>query len=184
MIGGGIPVKYCPFCGVGLQDEMKFCPTCGKEYQGAISEEKDRKTSADGEITEKSVSKENVAPKKKRDFRRLRIGGAIFLAFALVVGAWVLFKPSFSENASKIKKKSKSVVMIYCYDNFGNVRATGSGFVAYNDTLSCVQWCAHAKECVGEEMYEQMEKPEKRRFWRAILKEIRFGMDRTIDLYF
>ena len=30
------------------------------------------------------------------------------------------------------------------------------GFVAYNDTLSCVQWCAHAKECVGEEMYEQM----------------------------
>ena len=30
------------------------------------------------------------------------------------------------------------------------------GFVAYNDTLSCVQWCAHAKECVGEEMYNQM----------------------------
>ena len=30
------------------------------------------------------------------------------------------------------------------------------GFVAYNDTLSCVQWCAHAKQCVGEEMYEQM----------------------------
>ena len=30
------------------------------------------------------------------------------------------------------------------------------GFVAYNDTLSCVQWCAHAKECVGEEMYEKM----------------------------
>lgn len=30
------------------------------------------------------------------------------------------------------------------------------GFVAYNDTLSCVQWCAHAKDCVGEAMYEQM----------------------------
>ena len=27
------------------------------------------------------------------------------------------------------------------------------GFVAYNDTLSCVQWCKYAKECVGEEMY-------------------------------
>lgn len=35
-----------------------------------------------------------------------------------------------------------------------------------------------------EEMYAMMEKPEKRRFWRAILKEIRFSMDRTIDLYF
>lgn len=32
------------------------------------------------------------------------------------------------------------------------------GFIAYNDTLSCVQWCAHARECVGEEMYEAMMK--------------------------
>ena len=35
-----------------------------------------------------------------------------------------------------------------------------------------------------EEVYWKMERPEKRRFWRAILKEIRFGKDRTIDLYF
>ncbi len=30
------------------------------------------------------------------------------------------------------------------------------GFVAYNDTLSCVQWCRYAKQCVGEEMYNHM----------------------------
>lgn len=30
------------------------------------------------------------------------------------------------------------------------------GFIAYNDTLSCVQWCQYAKQCVGEEMYEHM----------------------------
>lgn len=30
------------------------------------------------------------------------------------------------------------------------------GFIAYNDTLSCIQWCEHAKECVGEEMYNHM----------------------------
>ena len=30
------------------------------------------------------------------------------------------------------------------------------GFMAYNDTLSCVQWCQYARECVGDEMYEQM----------------------------
>ena len=30
------------------------------------------------------------------------------------------------------------------------------GFIAYNDTLSCVQWCEHARKCVGDEMYEQM----------------------------
>ena len=32
------------------------------------------------------------------------------------------------------------------------------GFVAYNDTLSCVQWCKYAKQCVGEEMYDYMMK--------------------------
>lgn len=30
------------------------------------------------------------------------------------------------------------------------------GFLAYNDTLSCVQWCKYAKQCVGEEMYNHM----------------------------
>ena len=30
------------------------------------------------------------------------------------------------------------------------------GFVAYNDALSCVQWCQYAKQCVGEEMYNHM----------------------------
>ena len=30
------------------------------------------------------------------------------------------------------------------------------GFVAYNDTLSCVQWCKYAKQCVGEETYNHM----------------------------
>ena len=27
------------------------------------------------------------------------------------------------------------------------------GFIIYNDTLSCIQWCKYAKECVGEDMY-------------------------------
>jgi len=30
------------------------------------------------------------------------------------------------------------------------------GFVAYNDTLNCVMWCEHAKDCVGEAMYNHM----------------------------
>ena len=28
--------------------------------------------------------------------------------------------------------------------------------VVYNDTLSCVQWCKYARQCVGDAMYEQM----------------------------
>ncbi len=30
------------------------------------------------------------------------------------------------------------------------------GFVAYQELISCIKWCAYARECVGEERYEQM----------------------------
>lgn len=29
------------------------------------------------------------------------------------------------------------------------------GFVAYNNVVSCIQWCKYAKLCVGEEMYNR-----------------------------
>lgn len=36
------------------------------------------------------------------------------------------------------------------------VACEACGFIAYNDTLSCVQWCQYARKCVGDEMYEHM----------------------------
>lgn len=30
------------------------------------------------------------------------------------------------------------------------------GFIVYNDIQSCIKWCAKARECVGDEMYERM----------------------------
>jgi len=32
------------------------------------------------------------------------------------------------------------------------------GFVIYNDIQSCINWCKHAKLCVGNELYEKMKK--------------------------
>ena len=29
------------------------------------------------------------------------------------------------------------------------------GFVAYNDAQSCLQWCAYARDCVGDALYEK-----------------------------
>jgi len=29
------------------------------------------------------------------------------------------------------------------------------GFIAYNDTQNCLKWCAYAKQCVGEEIYNR-----------------------------
>ena len=41
------------------------------------------------------------------------------------------------------------------------------GFVVYNDTLSCVQWCKYARKCVGDEMYEKMMEIAQRQKQRA-----------------
>jgi len=32
------------------------------------------------------------------------------------------------------------------------------GFIIYNDIESCIQWCTHAKDCVGEELYNKLKK--------------------------
>ena len=35
------------------------------------------------------------------------------------------------------------------------------GFVVYNDIKSCVQWCKHARLCIGDELYNKLMKAEK-----------------------
>lgn len=47
-----------------------------------------------------------------------------------------------------------SVIEIFSTDT--QVACEKCGFVAYNDSLSCVQWCKYARKCVGDEMYEHM----------------------------
>ncbi len=49
-----------------------------------------------------------------------------------------------------------NIIEIFSVDT--SVTCENCGFVAYNDTLSCVQWCKYAQQCVGEEMYAHMMK--------------------------
>jgi hypothetical protein len=30
------------------------------------------------------------------------------------------------------------------------------GFIVYNDIISCIRWCRHARECMGEETYRRL----------------------------
>ena len=30
------------------------------------------------------------------------------------------------------------------------------GFVAFNDVQSCYQWCEHAEQCLGSELYRKL----------------------------
>ena len=54
----------------------------------------------------------------------------------------------------KICPNCGNVIELFSIDT--QVACDNCGFVAYNDTLSCVQWCEYARKCVGDEMYEKM----------------------------
>lgn len=56
----------------------------------------------------------------------------------------------------KICPKCGSIIELFSIDT--EVACEHCGFVAYNDTLSCVQWCEYARKCVGDEMYEHLMK--------------------------
>ena len=47
---------------------------------------------------------------------------------------------------------------IEIFSNEAGAKCLKCGFVIYNDTVSCVQWCEYAKECVGEKTYETVMK--------------------------
>jgi DNA-directed RNA polymerase subunit RPC12/RpoP len=65
-------------------------------------------------------------------------------------------KPRTPTIQEKICPQCGSIIELFSIDT--QVPCDNCGFIAYNDTLSCVQWCEHARKCVGDEMYEQMMK--------------------------
>lgn len=63
-------------------------------------------------------------------------------------------KPKTSTIHEKTCPQCGEIIELFSIDT--QVACEKCGFVAYNDTLSCVQWCKYAKQCVGEEMYNTM----------------------------
>ena len=63
-------------------------------------------------------------------------------------------KPRTPTIQEKVCPQCGSLIEMFSIDT--QMACEKCGFVAYNDTLSCVQWCQYAKECVGEEMYAHM----------------------------
>jgi ribosomal protein S27E len=56
----------------------------------------------------------------------------------------------------KVKKCPQCGGEVEVFSNDVAVKCTQCGFVVYNDIASCVQWCKHAQECVGIEMFERL----------------------------
>ena len=63
-------------------------------------------------------------------------------------------KPRTPTLHEKICPNCGNVIELFSIDT--QVACDNCGFVAYNATLSCVQWCEYARKCVGDEMYEKM----------------------------
>ena len=63
-------------------------------------------------------------------------------------------KPRTPTIIEKICPQCSELIEMFSIDT--QMTCEKCGFIAYNDTLSCVQWCAHARECVGDEMYAAM----------------------------
>ncbi|MBR6113741.1 MAG: hypothetical protein IKQ10_01005 [Oscillospiraceae bacterium] len=63
-------------------------------------------------------------------------------------------RPRTPTITEKICPNCGEVIELFSIDT--EVACEKCGFVAYNDQLSCVQWCKYAKACVGEQMYASL----------------------------
>ncbi|MCE5194213.1 MAG: hypothetical protein LLF28_01970 [Nitrospiraceae bacterium] len=58
----------------------------------------------------------------------------------------------------KIKKCPDCNSEVEVFSTDIEVQCSNCGFTVYNDIGSCIQWCKHAKECVGEDLYRKLKK--------------------------
>ena len=63
-------------------------------------------------------------------------------------------KPRTPTIIEKVCPNCGSIIELFSIDT--QMPCEKCGFVAFNDTLSCVQWCKYARKCVGDAMYEHM----------------------------
>ena len=140
-------MKYCPYCGAGLDADMRFCPNCGKPFEeGKANSHINGKHDKEETDTYSNPTYSipcNVVPVKKNR------GGIIALVIAVILSGLVaglyfggVFKPKeesvvlpFSDNTAAIAEASNSVVMLSCYDKDGENYATASGFVVFDDSV-------------------------------------------------
>ena len=55
-----------------------------------------------------------------------------------------------------IKKCPQCGEEIELFSNDVAVTCTNCGFVVHNNIASCIQWCKHARECLGAGMFEKL----------------------------
>jgi hypothetical protein len=55
----------------------------------------------------------------------------------------------------KVKRCPECGAEVEVFSNLSVNPCSKCGFQVYSDAMNCIHWCRYAKECVGEELYEQ-----------------------------
>lgn len=140
-------MKYCPYCGQQLQDDMAFCRKCGKKYPEEEMNQDHDKVSNPVNITKDEVSAQKSNRPKQRN-RKIGIVVVVAVCAILALTAAIAMivislgnqqreteelqqmQPAEEqqENTS-ISDASQSVLYLEVYDDQDELIATASGFL-------------------------------------------------------
>ena len=137
-------MKYCPYCGAGLNEEMDFCPKCGQRFVDASSGA-EQKAENNGMPSSISVKQRDGKAKTKNSLPRY---GAIIIIAALLIVA-VLFFWFFGGFGipRPVLASRGSVVRVISEYHFSDDIGIGSGFIIASDNYnSYVVTNAHVVE--------------------------------------
>ncbi|MBR2484269.1 MAG: trypsin-like peptidase domain-containing protein [Oscillospiraceae bacterium] len=132
-------MKYCPFCGFGLRDEMIFCPKCGKCFPNVLEDKRgtdsiradSKREMQEAVVTQVSVDAAAVQT-VKRSFKPM-IWLVLTLA-AVSVAVGVFFGTGESEDTISITDAANSVLYLEVFDDIDCLIATASGFIIEDGT--------------------------------------------------
>lgn len=141
-------MKYCPFCGSGLQDAMVFCPKCGKRFLDAFENpetigqldsesslpeypEESTQGSASTQVVDDASKADSIPPKEPIRKPIKRKTGLVLLSaiFVVAVIALIFFGKNDDESGISITDAANSVLYLEVFDDKDNVIATASGFI-------------------------------------------------------
>lgn len=139
-------MKFCPFCGSGLQDDMIFCPHCGKKFQDIVKNTEESEPakivpvsdnagkSAEAPTVMTITAESEDTPIEMRPQQKAKALVVIVLICAiLAIAAGVIFTTS-KEKPIDIAEIANSVLYLEVYDDANNITSTASGFVIDDGT--------------------------------------------------
>ena len=145
-------MKYCPFCGSGLQEAMVFCPKCGKRFLDAFENpeaidsaklENDRAETpvpiqapvviqVPNDVTEVDAVAASEPERSPKENSKTTILIAVVLL--IVLGVVGFFGMNGADDAVSITDAANSVLYLEVFDDTDAVVATASGFIIEDGT--------------------------------------------------